>query len=731
MHLWSSRSAASCGFALNTGAPLLCEADCLSLSLLLPSLAGRCWQLDLYGDVDERKSRATIEPGVVVVKIPKQEKQAWPQLKAAGTAAEIKARREAALEVKRARDNQAVSDVKEKKRQDDDYVFHKQWDLEKDEKRTIERLAELHKREAEESLYQWSDAAEGRSIADASAPSSEPTTAISTRKTKDVETYFDKQLVEGELDPFESKEGVVPLPGTYHKKTARTVAMEKSLAAEPDSQFDIREKEGDDSDKRAVLEKEKEKERENARKSREDAVAKEREADLKRAEQHKKEEQERIMPLNLREREQPKEEEEEVQVAAEVGPSKKPEEMPVCKEASSDSENEEGQKEPVKEESTKPEKVDYKDEEKFLGRKKGASVNRWESEKIADQHRTVADAYYKVGLVAEAKKHEHQARDAAPWLDEQYRHYDTTEEAAERKKKEEEEQAARPAPNENLPAPRSAGKVELNFTHHRRNLPARERIETDEEVAKREEDDYKQKKLENPDKARAPTHDQMMWLKMRGDHFYRTRDFRAAINAYTSCLELDPKNVQALSNRSVCALRLRLWADAISDATAAFELFKKVKREGKDEEEWEQELNKRVRCLLRRGIAHTRLGMLEQAVADLDTAHKLVPDTELLKDDLEELRFAIAAHPYTKRKEEADKAFKQGDLCGSLLSYDAAIEADPGCFQALSNRAACHLRREDYKSCIGDCTGALYLLDPTGAYKTKLALRLLVRRGTA
>ena len=44
---------------------------------------------------------------------------------------------------------------------------------------------------------------------------------------------------------------------------------------------------------------------------------------------------------------------------------------------------------------------------------------------------------------------------------------------------------------------------------HRRNLPARERIETDEEVAKREDEDYRQKKMENPDKARAPTHDQV------------------------------------------------------------------------------------------------------------------------------------------------------------------------------------------------------------------------------
>ena len=64
-----------------------------------------------------------------------------------------------------------------------------------------------------------------------------------------------------------------------------------------------------------------------------------------------------------------------------------------------------------------------------------------------------------VGLIAEAKKHEQQARDAAPWLDEHFRHYDTPDEAAARRKKEEAELAARPAPDIDLPAPRCGLKL--------------------------------------------------------------------------------------------------------------------------------------------------------------------------------------------------------------------------------------------------------------------------------
>jgi len=310
------------------------------------------------------------------------------------------------------------------------------------------------------------------------------------------------------------------------------------------------------------------------------------------------------------------------------------------------------------------------------------------------------------------------------------RNYETQEEAAARKQKEEEEERERADKTGALPPPRAPTKVELNFTKGRRSLPARERIETDEEVREREEEDLRNKKRDNPD-AHGPSEEQAMWLKQRGDHFYRTRDWQAAKNAYTAALELHPRNALALSNRAVCSLRLNLFADVIKDCTAAFDLLKRVKMEGKDPEEKEKEAMKRCRCLLRRGMAHTRLGMMDQALKDLDAAAKQAPDREAIKDDLAGLRELIASHPYMKHKEEGDRAFKAGDLSASVAAFSAAIEADGGCFQALSNRAACWLALEEYGKCVDDCTVALRLLDPTGAYETKLALRLLVRRATA
>ncbi len=133
----------------------------------------------------------------MTIKVFKKDKALWPDLKAEGSVEEIKARRQRAITLKETKDAQALEDKKEKKRQDDDYVFHKQWDLEKDEKRTIERLAAEHKREAEKELYSWADKAEGRSMADDGQ--------------ERLVTYFDKQLVEG--GDLEIKDGIIPLPG--------------------------------------------------------------------------------------------------------------------------------------------------------------------------------------------------------------------------------------------------------------------------------------------------------------------------------------------------------------------------------------------------------------------------------------------------------------------------------------------------------------------------------------
>lgn len=61
-------------------------------------------------------------------------------------------------------------------------------------------------------------------------------------------------------------------------------------------------------------------------------------------------------------------------------------------------------------------------------------------------------------------------------------------------------------------------------------------------------------------------------------------------------------------------------------------------------------------------------------------------------------------------KAEADEKFSAGDLLGALAVYEEAIQTEPTCVSALSNRAACYFSMKELQLCIQDCNRALDIL---------------------
>ena len=55
------------------------------------------------------------------------------------------------------------------------------------------------------------------------------------------------------------------------------------------------------------------------------------------------------------------------------------------------------------------------------------------------------------------------------------------------------------------------------------------------------------------------------WLKAKGDDFFRGGDFRSAINAYSSAIEMDEHNIGCFANRAACYLKLDLLHDCKAD----------------------------------------------------------------------------------------------------------------------------------------------------------------------
>ena len=322
-------------------------------------------QLDLFDDVDSTLTRTTLSPGLASVKLFKRVPRVWDQLTAAGSADAIKDRRESARRAKELQDAKALDDLKEKKRQDEDYVFHKHWDLEKDEKRTIERQAALHKRAAEQDLDKWIAETEGKEtgVSSAAVESSEP-----------LVTYFDRQLVPDAFNPSNDSTSadpdVVPLPSAYHAKTARESVLGHASKKDPVPAFDIR---------KGHAQEKAEAERESTRAER------------------------------------------DVQLRPDQDAAKR-ESEPDAETAQSNGTNSSGQADsdeqskPGDESANKPVPEAVVSEQP---RRTGASVNRWEAEKIAWAQHAAAKKLVEKGFQDLADMFLKKARDAAPWLHEQ------------------------------------------------------------------------------------------------------------------------------------------------------------------------------------------------------------------------------------------------------------------------------------------------------------------------
>ena len=56
-----------------------------------------------------------------------------------------------------------------------------------------------------------------------------------------------------------------------------------------------------------------------------------------------------------------------------------------------------------------------------------------------------------------------------------------------------------------------------------------------------------------------------VWLKDKGDHFYKRSDYYSALNAYSKSLEFDKEFLMARLNRATTWLKTRCFENAVED----------------------------------------------------------------------------------------------------------------------------------------------------------------------
>ena len=58
-----------------------------------------------------------------------------------------------------------------------------------------------------------------------------------------------------------------------------------------------------------------------------------------------------------------------------------------------------------------------------------------------------------------------------------------------------------------------------------------------------------------------------VWLKDKGDHFFKRNDFYSALNAYSKALEIDKEFMMCRLNRATAWLKMRAFQNCIDDCT--------------------------------------------------------------------------------------------------------------------------------------------------------------------
>ncbi|GAB5357550.1 hypothetical protein AAMO2058_000383800 [Amorphochlora amoebiformis] len=177
----------------------------------------------------------------------------------------------------------------------------------------------------------------------------------------------------------------------------------------------------------------------------------------------------------------------------------------------------------------------------------------------------------------------------------------------------------------NLPAVRSSRTIEVVFTKNsRKGMPRRgDHNHELAEIRKKRKD------------MSGPLQEQAVFLKDKGDAFFRNGDFLAGVNAYSEAVQKDEEMVQCYSNRALCHFQiaeeligqgkspkiLHHLRTCRSDCSTALALLENRK----NLELTKDNRNKcTLKCLLLRSKISERLGEIQPAILDLGKSLNLM-----------------------------------------------------------------------------------------------------------
>lgn len=125
-----------------------------------------------------------------------------------------------------------------------------------------------------------------------------------------------------------------------------------------------------------------------------------------------------------------------------------------------------------------------------------------------------------------------------------------------------------------------------------------------------------------------------MYLKEKGDEFFRKKNYLAAISAYTTGIKIADKCYELYLNRSAAHLAQENYQRCAEDCSTALELLNPPVQSN---------VKARTQALARRGAALSKLGFIRQAYEEFVAAVRLEPTNDILRHDAEMLRAKLEA----------------------------------------------------------------------------------------
>jgi len=286
-----------------------------------------------------------------------------------------------------------------------------------------------------------------------------------------------------------------------------------------------------------------------------------------------------------------------------------------------------------------------------------------------------------------------------------------------------------------VPPPRAATRAEVGFTKlETDHMPARASREREIREWKRSQSSGDARGSRTETERLDVTEREPVFLKDKGDAFFKAGDHRSALEAYARAADAeraaphpDGVLIKILANRAACLLRAGHHDAAAEDCAEALAM---LHAESTDEDKgavWPPDKQRamRFKLLVRRAEARAGAGDAAAAAEDLASAAPLAPDDDArakIDADLEEARACLVPLDAVAARERGDARYRAGDVRGAASAYDAALampfrvsageDAAPSTAAAeraslFANRAACHLSLSDHGAAHDDCEEGL------------------------